>query len=112
MFGNDDATAASGDRGKMLRPQVWGRPDRHIMVAISHASNDPARHRTIQIRASFDAERNGWRAYVSPQDLNDQYGEWSWLPGTLDQSYATVAECLGQAVTELISAFDAGTLAD
>lgn len=112
MFGNEDATAASSDRGKMLRPHVWSRPDRHIMVAISHASNDPARHRTFQIRASFDMDRNGWRAHVSLQDHNDQSGEWALLPGVQDPLYATAAACLGHAVTELISAFDAEALAD
>jgi len=113
MSGVEDATAAvSSDRGKMLRPQVWRRPDRHVMVAISHASNDPALHRTVQIRASFDMERNGWRAHISPQDHNDQYGDWSLLLNAGDPLYATAAACLGHAVTELVSAFDGEAVAE
>lgn len=112
MSGSEDATASTSDRGKMLRPQVWRRPDRHVMVAISHPSNDPALHRTVQIRASFDVDRNGWRAHVSPQDHNDQYGDWSLLFRTEDSLYPTAAACLGHAVTELVSALDAEEIAD
>jgi hypothetical protein len=95
-----------GTRGKLLRPQVWQGPDRHVTVAISHASNDPGRHRAFQIRASFDAEREGWQAYISSQNNNDQYGEWSSLLGVHDQVFPTPADCLGHATTVLITAFD------
>lgn len=93
-------------RGKLLRPQVWRRPDRHISVAISHASDDPGRHRAFQIRASFDPEREGWQAYVSPQNNNEQFGEWSMLLGVQGQLFPTPAACLGHATTVLIAAFD------
>jgi hypothetical protein len=102
----------ASDRGKLLRPQAWRRPDRHVTVAISHASNDPGRHRTFKIRASFDAERNGWQAFVSPHHHNEQYGEWSLLLGLNGQLFATPAACLGHAASVLIAAFDDEALED
>lgn len=101
----------ASDRGKLLRPPSWRRPDRHVSVAISHASNDPSRHRTFKIRASFDAERNGWRAFVSPHHHNEQYGEWSLLLNGNDQRFPTAAACLGHAASVLIAAFDDEALA-
>lgn len=93
-------------RGKLLRPQIWRHPDRHVTVAISHASNDPGRHRAFQIRASFDAEREGWQAFVSSRNNNEQYGEWSRLPGVNGEVFPTPAACIGHAATVLIAAFD------
>jgi hypothetical protein len=102
----------ASDRGKLLRPQAWRRPDRHVSVAISHVSNDPSRHRTFKIRASFDAKRNGWQAFVSPHHHNEQYGEWSLLLGLNGQLFATPAACLGHAASVLIAAFDGEPLED
>jgi hypothetical protein len=81
-------------------------------VAISHASNDPGRHRTFKIRASFDADRGGWQAFVSPHHHNEQYGEWSLLLGLNGQLFATPAACLGHAASVLIAAFDGEELED
>ncbi len=107
-----DGTLDVSDRGKVLRPSVWRRPDRHVTIAISHASNDPARHRTFKIRASFDAERDGWQAFVSPHHHNERYGEWSLLLGVNGQVFATPAACLGHAASVLIAAFDGEVLED
>lgn len=107
---SEQGAADTSDRGKMLRPRVWRRPDRHVSLAISHASNDPARHRTFKIRASFDAERDGWQAFVSPHHHNEQYGEWSLLLGVNGQVFATPAACLGHAASVLIAAFDGEVL--
>lgn len=104
--------ADASDRGKLLRPRAWRRPDRHVSVAISHESNDPGRHRTFKIRASFDAERSGWQAFVSPHHHNEQYGEWSLLLGLDGRLFATSAACLSHAATVLIAAFDGETLED
>jgi hypothetical protein len=103
---------SASDRGKLLRPHAWRRPDRHVTVAISHASNDPGRHRTFKIRASFDADRDGWQAFVSPHHHNEQYGEWSLLLGLNGQLFATPAACLGHAASVLIAAFDDEALED
>lgn len=99
-------------RGKLLRPHVWRSPDRYVTVAISHASNDPGRHRAFQIRASFDPEREGWQAYVSSQNNNEQYGDWSMLLGVKSQLFSTPAACLGHAATVLIAAFDSEFASD
>jgi hypothetical protein len=100
------------DRGKLLRPRVWRCPDRHVSVAISHVSDDPGRHRTFKIRASFDAERDGWQAFVSPHHHNEQYGEWSLLLGLNGRLFPTAAACLGHAASVLIAAFDGEVLED
>jgi hypothetical protein len=105
-------TADAKDRGKLLRPRVWRRPDRHVSVAISHVSDDPALHRTFKIRASFDAERDGWQAFVSPHHHNEQYGEWSLLLGLNGRLFPTAAACLGHAASVLIAAFDGEVLED
>lgn len=98
--------ADARDRGKMLRPRIWSQPDRHVSIAISHASNDPGLHRAFKIRASFDTERDGWQAHVSPHHHNEQYGEWSLLLGVNGRLFPTAAACLGHAATVLIAAFD------
>lgn len=106
----DQSVSSPGDRGKVLRPRVWRHPDRHVSVAISHASNDPGRHRTFKIRASFDLERNGWLAFVSPHHHNEQYGEWTPLLGENGPLFATAAACLGYAASVLIATFDGEAL--
>jgi hypothetical protein len=108
----DQHTPDFDDRGKLLRPRVWHCPDRHASVAISHASNDPSRHRAFKIRASFDAARDGWQAYVSQHHHNEQYGDWSLLLGVNGQLFPTPATCLGNAASVLIAAFDDEVLED
>ncbi|MCA9878965.1 MAG: hypothetical protein KC442_14330 [Thermomicrobiales bacterium] len=97
----EDAT-----RGKVVRPQVWRRQDRHVLLAVSHTSEDPALHRTFQVRASFQEAQQGWSAFVSEQNFNDQFGEWSLLPGQEGVAWPTAAACLGWATEALVTACD------
>jgi hypothetical protein len=82
--------------------------DRHVRLGVSHASGDPARHRTFEIRASYDAVKEGWLAHVGEQNLNEQRGEWVLLTmgNTPPPVFATAAECLGYAVTLIVAEFD------
>ena len=93
-------------QGKLLHPAVWHPVDRHVLLGVSHASNDPARHRTFQIRASYDVARKGWQASVGEQNLNDQRGHWTQLLGESAPIFPTVAACLGHATTAIVTAFD------
>jgi hypothetical protein len=92
----------------MLRPQVWRPPDRHILVGISHPSDDPARHRSFEIRATYDAETGAWSARVGEQNLNEQRGDWE--PELVDADgaprFPTAAACLGDAVARLMTIVD------
>ena len=96
------------DRGRMLRPEVWHPPDRHILLGISHPSDDPARHRTFEVRATYNAETGAWSARVGEQNLNEQRGDWE--PNRVETNgaprFLTAAACLGDAVTRLITMVD------
>ncbi len=96
------------DRGRVLRPQVWHPPDRHILLGISHASDDPARHRTFEVRAAYNVGTGEWSARVGEQNLNEQRGEWG--PDLADansaRSFPTAAACLGDAVARLMTMVD------
>jgi hypothetical protein len=96
------------DRGRSLRPEVWRPPDRHILVGISHSSDDPARHRIFEIRATYDAETGAWSARVGEQNLNEQRGDWE--PELVDANgaprFPTAAACLGDAVARLMTIVD------
>ncbi len=61
----------------LLRPQVLRPADRHILLGVSHASNDPALHRSFEIRATYDLSTHGWVAHVAEQNLNEQRGDWA-----------------------------------
>ena len=93
----------------MLRPRRWQPAERHILLGVSHASNDPARHRVFEIRASFHGERGEWVAQVGEQNLNEQRGTWqaSLSDEGLTEGFATAAACLGHAVETVIAAVDA-----
>jgi hypothetical protein len=89
------------------RPQVLRPADRHILLGVSHDSNDPARHRTFEIRATYDAGAHGWIAQVGEQNLNEQRGDWAPLSGDdRPSSFPTAAACLGHAVAALVATFD------
>lgn len=94
------------ERGKLAPPAIWHPADRHVVLGISHASNDPARHRTFQIRASYDANRGGWQAFVGEQNLNDQRGDWMQLLAETTSIFPTAAACLGNATTTIVALFD------
>jgi hypothetical protein len=94
--------------GRVVRPRVWRLPDRHILLGVSHASDDPALHRVFEVRASFDAEAGGWFARVGEQNLNEQREAWG--PQLTNESaplpFPTVAACLGNAVSSIIAMVD------
>jgi hypothetical protein len=96
------------ERGRLLRPEVWRPPDRHILVGISHPSDDPARHRIFEIGATYDAETGAWSARVGEQNLNEQRGDWE--PELVDADgaprFPTAAACLGDAVARLMTIVD------
>lgn len=101
------ASLGGGERGRLLRPDFRRPPDRHVRLGVSHASGDPAQHRTFEIRASYDAARQGWVASVGEQNLNDQRGAWVSLTSK-DQPthFPTAAACLGAAVAIVVTTFD------
>ncbi|HEX2280992.1 MAG TPA: hypothetical protein VHG52_04425 [Thermomicrobiales bacterium] len=57
--------------GKVLRPAVWQRQGRRILLGVSHASGDPSRHRDFAVRATFDLALGGWVARVAEQNPKD-----------------------------------------
>ena len=92
-----------------LMPGGAHTPDRHIVLGVSHASDDPSRHRVYEVRATFDAARRGWVARVGEQNRNEQRGDWqpTPTPGGEVRAFSTAAVCLGDAVTTIVAAFDA-----
>ncbi len=96
------------DRGRVLRPEVWHSPDRHILLGISHASNDPARHRTFEVGATYDVDTGEWTARVGEQNLNEQRGDWEPYRAEAEgaRRFPTAAACLGDAVARLITMVD------
>lgn len=97
----------SADR-KVLRPAMWRQQDRHIILGVSHPSDDPSRHRVFEVRATYDAARGGWVASAGEQDLNEQRGDWGRvLTGqNQGQAFPTAAACLGHATAAIIAAVD------
>jgi hypothetical protein len=98
--------AQNPERGKLVQPAFWRPADRHVLLGVSHASNDPAQHRTFQIRASYDADLGGWQASVGEQNLNDQRGRWTQLLGETAAIFPTAAACFGHATAVIVAAFD------
>ncbi len=92
----------------MLRPEIWQSPDRHILLGISHPSDDPARHRTFEIHAAYDAQTGEWSARVGEQNLNEQRGAWEadWADTDGAPRFPTAAAGLGDAVARLITVVD------
>ncbi len=92
----------------MLRPEVWQPPNRHILLGISHPSDDPARHRTFEVRATYDAQTGEWSARVGEQNLNEQTGAWEAHRADDNDAprFPTAAACLGDAVARLITMVD------
>lgn len=84
-------------------------PDRHIVLGVSHPSDDPSRHRVYEVRAGFDPARRGWVARVGEQNRNEQRGDWRPTPTPSGEvrAFSTAAACLGDAVSAIIAAFDA-----
>jgi hypothetical protein len=106
-FAQSPQPADPAAKDTLPRPQALRPADRHILLGVSHVSNDPALHRSFEIRATYDASAHGWAAHVGEQNLNEQRGAWLPLAGEdRPASFPTAAACLGHAVAALITAFD------
>ena len=95
------ARGTGNDRG--------ARQTRHILLGVSHASDDPARHRHFEIRATYDQVANGWVAQVAEQNRNEQPGAWAavvMMDGIRSHVFPTAAACLGNAVTRVVTLVD------
>ena len=82
---------------------------RHILLGVSHVSDDPARHRHFEIRATYDQAANGWVAQVAEQNRNEQPGAWAaevLMDGIRSHVFPTAAACLGDAVMSLVTLVD------
>ncbi len=101
-----------GRGGRMVRPDVWRTPDRHILLGVSHVSDDPALHRIFEVRASYEVTAGGWLASVAEQNQNEQREDWeSKLSGnTAPSVFPTAAACLGDAVTAIVAMVDRDAL--
>ena len=90
-------------------PRTVPPPARHILLGVSHPTDDPMRHRIFEIRATYDAATRGWVAQVGEQDRNEQRGAWRSIlvPDGAATSFPTAASCLGAAVASIIAAVDA-----
>jgi hypothetical protein len=109
MDAGEEPDRPPGDAArKVLRPAAWQPRDRHIILGVSHPTDDPSRHRVFEVRAVFDAARGGWAALAGEQDLNEQRGDWDPVLTERDQasSFPTAAACLGHATAAIIAAVD------
>jgi hypothetical protein len=83
-------------------------PDRHLVVGVSHPSNDPTRHRVMEIRAVHREALGGWVAQVGEQNANEQFQGWG--PNLGDGGgtpvFPTAAACLGDAVAFIVALVD------
>jgi hypothetical protein len=107
----DNERVHRAGNGKVLRPAVWQRQDRHILVGVSHASDDPSRHRNFVVLATFDMVLGGWVARVAEQNTNDQRDAWGphpIAPGE-GRAFPSAATCLGDAVAAIIATADQDT---
>jgi hypothetical protein len=109
----NDAFSGEPRPGRVPRPITLRAPDRHILLGVSHPSDDPFKHRVFELRAAFDTARGGWVAHVGEQNHNEQRGDWLPLPagGGEVRVFPTAAACLGDAVAIVIAAFDEDTAA-
>jgi hypothetical protein len=84
------------------------RESRYILVGVGHSSNDPARHRTFEVRAMFDTMTWGWVAHVAEQNRNEQPGFWGadLTDSERMPTFPTAAACLGNAVTMIVAMVD------
>ena len=97
-----------GDPGGTLEepPASKGRV-RHLRVGVSHPSDDPARHRSFEVRASYRAGV-GWVADLTEENLNDQLQSAAVSMRGTDhvEAFPTAAACLGHAVAMLVRTVD------
>src|SRR5215207_195422 len=92
-----DATSTAARPRPGASPGGLHPPDRHLLLGISHATDDPARHRTFEVRAAFDVETGEWSARVGEQNLNEQRGDWEPHRANANGTpqFPTAAACLG-----------------
>ena len=99
--------APPGDRGAAGDP--LDRRDRRLRVGVGHPSDDPARHRAFEVRATYRAAAGGWVAQIREENRNEQLEEG--LGGQAvdtvadgpPRAFSTPAECLGDAVAGLVA---------
>ena len=109
--GRDGSTRTSlhgGEHGEQGSDREVRQP-RHILLRVSHVSDDPTQHRLFEIRAVYDHEANGWVAQVAEQNRNEQPGAWTpelRTDGTGLNAFPSAAACLGDAVTRLVTLVD------
>jgi hypothetical protein len=113
--GDRDASARTplhgGEHGEHAGPandrgEQWPR---HILLGVSHVSDDPTRHRHFEIRATYDPAANGWVAQVAEQNRNEQPGAWAvevLTDGIRSHVFPTAPACLGDAVTSVVTLVD------
>jgi hypothetical protein len=101
-------TPLQGGEHQGLEEDRGERESRHILLGVSHSSNDPARHRSFEVRAVFDAMTRGWVARVAEQNRNEQPAVWGAdLTGSERiPTFPTAAACLGNAVTMIVAMVD------
>jgi hypothetical protein len=78
--GGRDASTRTSLHGGELGDQGTdreARQPRHILLGVSHVSDDPTQHRLFEIRAVYDQEADGWVAQVAEQNRNEQPGAWT-----------------------------------
>lgn len=94
--------------GKVLRPERWKAGDRHILLGVSHPSDDPTRHRTFEIHASYNVSARGWVARAGEQNHNEQRGAWEAVRAPMERApvFPTAAACLGHAVSVIVAEVD------
>lgn len=97
MSNNDDT----------VTPAKAGR-DRHIVIGVSHPSDDPARHRVFEIWAAYSDAAGGWVARLGEQNVNEQFQGWGarLSDGERERVFATPAACFGDAVATIVAMVD------
>ena len=109
--GNPDEsprTPLQGGEHRGHEKDYGARESRHILLGVSHSSNDPARHRNFEVRAVFDAMTGEWIARVAEQNRNEQRGVWGadLTDSERSPTFPTAAACLGNAVAMLVAMVD------
>ncbi|MDQ3694608.1 MAG: hypothetical protein M3464_13425 [Chloroflexota bacterium] len=82
--------------------------ERHLLLGVSHPSDDPALHRVFEIRAAYDEAAGGWVARLGERNTNEQFQGWGarLIDGARERAFATPAACFGDAVATIVAAVD------
>jgi hypothetical protein len=97
-----------GGEHRGLEEDRGERESRYILLGVSHSSDDPARHRSFEVRAVFDTMTWGWAAHVAEQNRNEQGGVWGADLTDPERMppFPTAAACLGNAVAMIVEMVD------